>query len=482
MIPRNRSASSLPSPASAEDELALLDLAVARDPGNADAFVNRGTVLHKLGRLAEAAVSFDRAIALNPAHALAFHGRGHVLRDMNRLDDALASYDQAVTICPDRADIWKNRGTALLQIFRLEDAIASFDRAIVLKPDFAQAFNNRGTALHYMKRLDEAIASFERAIELRPGFANAIFNRGLSRLLGGNFREGWADYEWRWKAKSFLDRRGAIDGQIWQGECLTGRSIAIHAQEQGLGDVVQFARYLPLLVQQNAKVTLLAPAKLIRLLRSPLAGIEAVTSMDSNRSFDFHCALLSLPFVFKTELSSIPNKIPYIEAERGLVDRWKRQLGDQGFKIGIGWQVGVTQDSRRSIPLVEFAPLFRVPNVRLISLQKEHGLDQRERLPANTRLENLGDFDCGPDAFIDTAAVMANLDLIITADISIAHVAGALGRPTWVGLKYVPDWRWLLDREDCPWYRTMRLFRQKTDGDWSSVFAKIEQDLRSLCR
>jgi tetratricopeptide (TPR) repeat protein len=468
--------------ASADDELALIDQAIARDPGDADAFARRGTALHKLGRLSEAVTSFDQAIVLRPEHPSAFHGRGHVFRDMNRLKDALASYDRAAAFHPNRAEIWKDRGTALLQLFRLEEAVASFDRAIALKPNFAQAFNNRGTALHYLKRLDDAVASFDRAIEISPGFANAIFNRGLSRLLGGNLREGWADYEWRWKAKKFPGIP-ASDCRVWQGEDLARRSIVIHALEQGLGDVVQFARYLPFLVRRNAKVTLLAPAKLIRLLRPTLTGIEAVASIDDNRFFDFHCALMSLPSVFGIDLSSIPKEVPYIEAEKDLANQWKKQLGDHGFKIGIGWQIGVGQDSRRSIPLAEFVRLFRVPNVRLISLQKEHGLDQLADLPAGVNLENLGGkFDSGPDAFIDTAAVMANLDLIITADISIAHVAGALGRPTWVALKYVPDWRWLLDREDCPWYRTLRLFRQKTDGDWTSVFARIEQELRLLCR
>lgn len=467
----------------ANKELAILDQAIARGSGNADIFRNRGTALHKLGRLDEAMASFDHAIVLKPNSAPAFHGRGHVFRDMHRLDDALASYDRAIDLYPDYAEALKNRGTVLLQLFRLEEAKASFDRAIALKPDFAEAHNNRGTTLHYLKRLDEAVASFNRAIAIRPGFTNAVFNRGLSRLLGGNFREGWADYERRWNSKEFLRTRNAINGRIWQGEDLSGRSIVIHAQEQGLGDVIQFARYLPLLVQRNARVAFLAPPILIRLLRSLLKGIDVVTSMDGKEPFDFHCALLSLPLVFGTELSSIPSNIPYVEAERDLIHRWKKRLGDHGFKIGIGWQVGVSQDSRRSIPLTEFLRLSRVPNVRLISLQKKHGLDQLASLPSGTIVENLGDeFDSGPDAFIDTAAVMANLDLIITADISIAHVGGALGCPTWVGLKYVPDWRWLIDREDSPWYPTMRLFRQKIDGDWNFVFSRIEQELRVLCR
>lgn len=466
--------------ASAGEELELLNQIIARDPGNADAFINRATALHKVGRLNEAVASFDQAIALGPDNALAFHARGHVLKDMNRLHDALTSYDKAIALDPNRADAWKNRGTVLLQLSRLEEAEANFDRAIALKPGFAEAYNNRGTALHYMRRLDEAVASFDRAIATKPGFANAIFNRGLAKLLGGNLREGWADYEWRWKSKGFRPPR-EFDGPIWRGEDLAGRSIAIDAHEQGLGDVIQFARYLPLIVQRKAKVSLLAPKKLVRLLRPLLSEIEIVTSTDFGRPFDFYCPLMSLPFAFGTELSSIPYRVSFLKAEEELVARWKERLGGHGFKIGIGWQVGVSQDRARSIPLAEFIPLSRIPNVRLISLQKEHGLEQFAGLPAGTQMEELSDgFDNGPDAFIDTAAIMANLDLIITADISIAHVAGALGRPTWIGLKYVPDWRWLLDRDNSPWYPTVRLFRQQTDGDWESVFSRIRQELCAL--
>ena len=219
-------------------------------------------------------MSFDRAIALRSDNAPALHRRGNALKDLARLDEALASYDQAIAIHPNSAQVLKDRGTVLLQLSRLEEAKESFERAIALKPNFAEAFNNRGTALHYLKRLDEAVASFDRAIEIKPGFINAIFNRGLSRLLGGNFRQGWPDYEWRWKSKGFPEIPSTISGKIWQGEDLAGRSIAIHALEQGLGDVIQFARYLPLLVEQGAEVTFVAPANLIRLLRLLTSGTE----------------------------------------------------------------------------------------------------------------------------------------------------------------------------------------------------------------
>ncbi len=349
-----------------------------------------------------------------------------------------------------------------------------------LKPDIAEALNNRGSALRELKRLDEALAGYDRVLALKPDYADAFNNRGMLRLLVGRYREGWLDHEWRWETDSILTRRPAINAQPWQGEELTGRRIAVFS-EQGLGDIIQFARYLPLLVQRGASVTFSAPQNLMRLLRPLHAQVELVGAIDGREPFDFQCALMSLPRWFGTELHSIPSEVPYLGAEEDLVARWKKKLAGGGFKVGIAWQgaPGAAIDQGRSIPLTEFAPLSRLPGVRLISLQKTHGLDQLAGLPAGTTIETLGEFD-GPDAFVDTAAVMSTLDLIITSDTSIAHLAGALGRPTWVALKHVPDWRWLLDRDDSPWYPTMRLFRQETAGDWKPVFAKIEQELRSV--
>ena len=253
--------------------------------------------------------------------------------------------------------------------------------------------------------------------------------------------------------------------------------------EQGLGDVIQFVRYLPLLLEREANVTFLTSAKLIRLLRPLTAKIAVISATNENAIYDFQCALVSLSHQFNTNLSSIPNQVPYLAAEEELVARWKAGIGEHGFKIGIAWQGNPRApiDQGRSIPVAEFVPLSGLPGVRLISLQKHYGLDQLALLQPDSKLETLGD-DCdnGPDAFVDTAAVMESLDLIITSDTSIAHLAGALGRPTWVVLRHVPDWRWMLDRDDSPWYPTMRLFRQSARDDWRSVFAAIERELRSL--
>ena len=466
-----------------EEALASYDRAIALKPDHADAFNNRGNTLRELKRFDEALTSYDRALALKANYPEAFNNRGATLAEMNRLEEALASYDRAIALKPDYAHAFNNRGTSLAEMNRLEEALASYDRAIALKSDYAHPLNNRGNVLQELKRLDEALTSYERAIALKPDDADAIAARAQCGLRLGRYIEGWADYEWRWQSTRFPSKRpDCASFAIWQGEDLKGRHLLVYA-EQGLGDTLQFARYLPLLIQKQCRVTFLTPAKLIRLLRSLPSEIEIVCTLSPERRFDFQCALMSLPHRLGTDLSSIPQSARYLRAEDGLVNRWKKQIGEDGFKIGIVWQGNphAKADQGRSVPLAQYFALARLPGVRLISLQKGHGLEQLAELPKDVSIETLGDdFDNGSDAFVDTAAVMSSLDLIVTADTAVAHLAGALGRPTWVALKYVPHWTWLLEREDSPWYPTVRLFRQSEPNEWPPVFANIANELRSL--
>ena len=465
-----------------DEALASYERALVTKPDYAEALNNRGNSLQELKRLEEAIASYDRALAIKPDYAAAFNNRGAGLQDLKRFDEALASYDCALAIKSDYADAHYNRGNTLKELRRLDEALASYDRALAIKPDYAEAFNNRGAALQGLKRLDEALASYDSALLIKPDYAEAHYNRGIARLLSGDFRGGWADNEWRWQTKNFSSRRPRLDASVWQGENIAGRSILVFA-EQGIGDLIQFARFLPLLARRGAKVTFSAPAKLIRLLRPLGNQIELVGSLKAGETYDFQCALMSLPLWFGTDLNSIPDKVPYLKPESDLAANLDRRIGNHGFKIGIAWQgnpVGKI-DQGRSFPLSELVPLARIPGLRLISLQKYHGLDQLACLPSDVTVESLGnDFDGGQDAFIDTAAVMSHLDLIITSDTSIAHLAGALGCRTWVALQYVPDWRWLLDRGDSPWYPTLRLFRQEANSDWKGVFSRMEKELRSL--
>lgn len=497
------------------EALVSYEAAIVIAPDYADAHVNRGHALLVLGRLDEALGAYDRAITLRPQDVEAHLGRAGCLMDLRRPSEALSSYDRAATLAPgdpqvheiraralfaakqfenalascDRAlalaptfaEVYFVRGNALIELKRMEEAFKSFERAIALKPDCAEAYNNRGHALRALGRLKEALASYDRAIALRPDYAGALMSRGMLNLLFGRFAEGWADYEWRLRHTDEPTKRPTIGAPEWRGEALAGRRLIV-LSEQGFGDIIQFSRYLPLVRARAGDVVFVVAEKLARLLRSVTQGLQVLHQPPALRPTDLQSALLSLPLRFGIDGATIPAALPYLQPEPELVAHWKGRLGDDGLKIGIAWQAspGAETAGERSVPLAQFAPLARLPGVRLISLQKHLGLDQMAMLPKDVRIEMPGeDFDEGPDAFIDTAAVMANLDLIVTADTVIAHLAGALARPTWVALPHVPDWRWLLDRDDSPWYPTVRLFRQKRANDWDGVFAEIATVLRA---
>ena len=443
-----------------------------------------GVALMQLLRLDEALASFDRAIALKPDYREAFNDRANVLVYLQRFDESLVAFDRAISLTPDNASTFYNRGIALHKAERPDEAFTSFERAIELKSDYPEAFNYRGVVLIELRRPDEALASFDRAIALKPDYAEAYLNRGLCKLALGRMASGWSDFEYRWKQKDYGSKRPVFDAPHWSGENLRGRSILVY-DEEGLGDTIQFCRYLPRLVEQGARVGLLIRSNLSRLLASmtrETRDIRIVKSIGPGDRFDFQIPLLSLPYRLGVDLAHLQSGA-YLSAEPELASRWAANIRSTGFKIGICWQGNPQSriDVGRSIPLRAFHKLSLIPGVRLISLQKNYGLDQLSDMPGGMKVENLGeDFDAGRHAFVDSAAVMEHLDLIITSDTSVAHLAGALGRPTWVALKHVPDWRWMLDRRDCPWYPTMRLFRQRTPGDWASVFHDISIELNAL--
>jgi hypothetical protein len=365
---------------------------------------------------------------------------------------------------------------------QFSEAIEACDRAIALDPRAHNAYNNRGVALMEEARHDEALASFDRAIALQPDYADAIYNRGHLQLLLGRFDQGWRDYESRWGRKHFQGKRPIINAPQWRGEDLHGRSILIY-WEQGFGDTIQFSRYALELAARGADVCLTVPPRLRRLMSGLSTQIRIETEPPSDRRIDFQIPLLSTPLLMGTHLANVPATVPYLCAEAERSARWKDVIGADGFKIGIAWQGNpdTRLDRSRSIPLREFYPLSQSPGVRLISLQKNAGLEQLQSLPPDMTVEDLGDtFDSGPDAFLDSAAVMQHLDLIIAPNTAITHLAGALGRPVWVPLDMISDWRWLLGRSDSPWYPTARIFRQTVRGDWASVFQQIENALRQL--
>ena len=477
-----------------DEALASHDKAAALDPEGADAAYNQGNALLSLQRPAEALARYDRAIFLRPDHVDAHSNRGNALLNLGRYGDALASFERAAALRPAHADACYNQGVALMGLERHAEALARFDQAVSLKPDHADAWTNRGNALRNLRRGEEANASYDRSIALRPGNAWACLNKADLELGRGHFRAGWSLYESRWDLEEVRRHRRQFAQPRWRGtEALAGKTLLLHA-EQGLGDTIQFCRYVPLVAalvaERGGKVVFEAPRALARLLAGLLlaglpGGVEMVASGDPLPAFDMHCPLMSVPGVVETTVESIPARVPYLAAEAARVAYWRERLPSGGFRIGIVWQGNPTGsiDRGRSAPLASFAPLARVPGVRLISLQKHHGVDQLDRLPAGMAVETLGpDFDSGPDAFVDAAAAIMNLDLVISTDTAIVHLAGALDRPVWVALKAVPHWTWMMDREDSPWYPSARLFRQAVDGDWPNVFGRMAAELISRRR
>ena len=467
-----------------DDAIAHFDQAILLKPNYFQAYSNRGIALTDLQRNAEAVSSFDRAIAILPNYAEAYCNRGKALHAMGFFEAAVGSCDHAIRLRGNFAEAHFNRGVSLRALGQVTEAIASYDSAIAIKSDYAEAHYNRGNAMKDIKRLDAAIESFDRAIAIDPSNVEANWNKGFTLLLKGDFEQGLRLYEWRWQKKDGRKPRPFGEETRWQGrESLIGKSILVYS-EQGLGDTIQFSRYLSLLNQAGADV-LFAPQKCLQALMKTLKpGYRLIDEISPNLEFDFHSPLLSLPLAFATDLTNIPGDTPYLSASESRVEQWKTTIGSEGFRIGICWHGSSADvDSGRSFPIRHFKSISNIEGVRLISIQKGEGVAQLANLGSDMNLETLGDaFDAGPDAFIDTAAVMKHCDLVITADTSVGHLAGALGVPVWVVLNYAPDWRWMLDRSDSPWYPTMRLFRQPQAGDWNTPFVEMEQEFRNLLR
>ncbi len=462
--------------------LADYDQAIALQPHTASTYNNRASVLCQVGRALEALQSYDQAIELQPTFALAHLNRADLLLRLSRPGEALASCNQAIALGFDSAHAHVNRGIALKDLSLFDEAIASFGRAIALDPNDLAAPYNRGRIFMHRCRFAEALADFDSCIALQPDHAEANNAKAMCLLLLGHFEQGWRLHEWRnRRGPAFPARIVHLPRPLWLGEhSLAGKSLFIH-WEQGFGDTIQFCRYARLAQQLGARVLLEVQPVLRRLLRTLSPAVEIVADLELAAGADYHCPLLSLPMAFRTNIETIPADVPYLAAEPDRVAHWRHRLGAGGYRIGICWQgsTGLV-DAGRSFPLAMFRPLAAIPGVRLISLQTHCGTEQLQALPPAMTVETLGaDFDLGPDAFIERAAVMQHLHLVITCDTAVAHLAGALARPTWVVLKRTPDWRWLLERDDSPWYPTHRLFRQRSTGDWHGVFADIHSELRN---
>jgi tetratricopeptide (TPR) repeat protein len=457
--------------------IAAFQQAIALNPNLPQVHTNLGSVLRITGQLPEAIAACRQAVSLQPNYAEGYCNLGNALADDGQLDEAIAALQRAIALNPNLPQAHSNLGSVLMAEGRLDEAIAACRQAIALRPDYAEAHSNLGNVLADSGRVDDAITACRKAISLNPGLPEAHDNLALCLLRSGQLEEGWREREWRWKVRKFPSPPRSFAQPQWDGSDLTDRTLLVHA-EQGFGDTIQFLRYVPLLARRGAKIILELPADLNRLCESLEGEARIVKFGQPLPPFDFHCPILSLPLAFKTTLNSIPGQVPHLFAEPGMVEHWRKRLAGSGagLKVALAWagNPNFKADRTRSISLDRLAPLSQVAGVTFFSLQKGAAAAQAIHPPPGLRL-----IDLSPDLhdFADTAAAMAAMDLVITTDTSVAHLAGALARPVWVMLQLVSDWRWLLERDDSPWYPTMRLFRQTSLGDWPGVIGRVCEGL-----
>jgi tetratricopeptide (TPR) repeat protein len=464
-----------------EQAAASLGEAIRLKPDYAEAHYNLGNTLVELNRREEAVPVYRRALELKPDYVDALNNLGLALNELGKPGEAAILLQQATRLKPDHAEALNNLGLALADQGRFDEASAVYDCALRVNPRYAEAHTNLGSAYKEQGRLEEAIACYDYALWLQPGAASTHWNRSLAYLAQGDYKRGWAEYEWRWKRKR--TRRRPFTQPAWDGSPLEGRTIVLY-MEQGLGDMIQFIRYAPLVKQRGGRVVVECPNILVQLFSS-VAGVDHLVAEGSELlSFDVHAPLMSLPYLLGTRLDTVPADVPYLSVPAELVQQWHDRLaGDETFKIGIAWQGNPHHkwDRHRSVPVSQFAPLAAVPGVELIRLQHGHGaaaLCSVDKRFCMTELARVQEPEGG--TFAETAALMMNLDLIVTVDTAVAHLAGALALPVWVALSTIVDWRWLLQRSDTPWYPTMRLFRQSELGKWEPVFARMADELRTL--
>jgi tetratricopeptide (TPR) repeat protein len=496
-----------------EGAIAHYRQAVPLAPGNAALYNNlAGAILGARGDLNEAAACFERVAALKPDYPEAHYNLGNILSAQGKLDEAVACYQRALTLSPDRPDFHNQLGNALRDQGKLEAAAERCERALALMPNYAEAHYNLGNVFGDQGKLEEALGCYERALALRPDYAEAHTNliitlrdlgrnhdalacckRALAfhpdsadthfcdaylRLLTGDFAEGWREYEWRWLTTDVKPHGLALP--LWQGEDLRGRTILLHC-EQGLGDSIQSVRFARFVREKGGTVLLSCPNSLARLFKG-VAGIDGIFPDGRHLpGYDVHAPMMSLPGIFQTTVDTIPADVPYLPSDPARVAVWKDRLaGYRGFRVGIVWRSGPAHEGfrKRSVTAAQFAEFLKIPGLAVISLQKDGATGEIEMLGTNPG----SFFDASPflEDFSDTASAIANLDLVITVDTAVCHLAGALAAPVWTLIPFAHDWRWLLQREDSPWYPTMRLFAQPKIGDWQSVIERVRDELALL--
>jgi len=429
-----------------------------------------GLTLLQSDKTREAAFQFRKALAMAPDFSDAAISLGYCLHQLGKYDEAVTIYDAALDRTPTHVTALNNRGNALLALCRYADAAESYSRALTLDPKLHDARVALATCYQALGMVEEALDACETVLHVDPEHAEAHWNRALLLLLKGDYAHGWREYEWRWRKRNFTSPLRNFTQPCWQGEPIAGKTILIHA-EQGFGDTLQFCRYIPLVAALGARVVFECHPPLVALMKSLAGGNVVVVAMgDSLPLFDLQVALMSLPMLFDTTVQTVPNNTPYLAPTNERLSLWRRQIIDNKyFKIGLCWAGKRYPDPERSCPAELLAPLAEIDGVVLYSLQ----VGWEGALPLSL-------VDCTSPIrdFNDTAALISQLDLVVTVDTAVAHLAGAMGKPTWVMLPYAPDWRWMLEREDSLWYPTVQLFRQAEPGQWRDVVRRVAYSLK----
>jgi tetratricopeptide (TPR) repeat protein len=453
--------------------------AVGLTPENPDMQFNLGNALRAQNRAEEAVATFRRTVELKPDHSAGLYHLGKALTGLGRAEEAVAVFEQASRLRADSADVYAALGEALRLTGRFEQAVAAYRRFCELRPQEASGQAMLGRAIQECGRLDEAISLLREVLERNPESAEAHVQLGVALLLQGELAAGWNEYQWIWEVPDPKQGRRQFARPRWKAAPVEGLRMLVHS-EAGFGDAILWARYVPMLAERAGNVVLESPRPLRRVFASLRGRHRLITAGETIGDYDVHCPMMHLPAIFGTTLETIPADVPYLSADAALTEQWRHRLGvDDRLKVGLVW-AGDPQsprDRQRSVKLSMLAPLGEVAGVRFISLQKGRASEEAAASPAGMTLidwsAELGDF-------ADTAALMANLDLVVTVDTAAAHLAGAMGKPVWVMLSRPEEWRWMIGREDSPWYPTMRLFRQKAMGDWSAPVQQAAWALRSL--
>jgi Flp pilus assembly protein TadD len=455
----------------------LLQKAKALKPQSVRIMTDLAVVLVMTSHDLDALALLEKVRKRDPDLRLAIFYTGVVLTNLGRNIEALDIFQQLVGIEPENAVYQQNYATVLGKLGRFDEAEPIVDRLLAKSAATTEALLVKSFAALDRECFSEALAICDRIIARDPDNAEAIYNRGQIKLLNGELIAGWPDYEARLKRNGSRVQPAYDDVPHWTGESLQGRSLLVYC-EQGLGDMLLIGRYLPLLADLGAEVFFLVPGPMVQMLRSVSDRVNCVDKIPQGRKVDYQIAMLSLPYRFRTNLTTIPATVPYLFADAEKVNYWGNVVGNDGFKIGIAWQgnPAFKADLARSIPLRAFYPLAQIPGVRLISLQKIHGLDQIANLPGDMNVETLD--SSGSDGFVDTAAVMKNMDLIISSDTAVANLAGALGLPGWIAVRRIPDWRWMLGSDESPWFPTLKLYRQGKSEGWQEVFQRMTDRIK----